>query len=589
MSVRLPTARARGLSFRLKITLLAVIVAVVPVVAVGWLVSEVNRDALADANRQLIDAVIENLSTTASATIDDADTALVAIGGSLEDSEEARAAVVEAALDISTSVREIAIYDEEGVLITTLESVKPFVPPSLPATLPAGLRTDGVHTFGPVQFAGVETAGREPFVLRTYTITKARRYTVAGYIALRPIADRAISIGLQHLASGGHIVVVTPEGVAIADSLDEQVGATLGRDDVAMLSMFDPSVLASKSLYSTGDYRKANGTPMVGALRSIDKTPFTIAVEMPHDVVFHSIASVRRYVLVAVIVALIIAIAAGVILARRVTRPIKALVDYAGELAKRNFDGRVTIRARDELGVLGDALERAATDLQASDKVIHQELAIRNDMRRYLPSSMVDQIVARKHSLALGGARRDVTVLFADVVGFTPLAERESAETVVSLLNGLFTILTEIVFRHGGTVDKFVGDCVMAVWGASEDQPDHAHRAALAARDMLRWLEVGNEMWLEQFGFSIELAIGVNSGEAVVGNFGSETRMEYTAIGDVVNLAARLESIARPNQILTTAATRDRALAAGDTGFVSLGVRSIVGKAQPIELFEVRS
>jgi class 3 adenylate cyclase len=575
-------ARRRGLSFRLKITLLAVTAAVVPVLVVGWLVSAVNRKALGDVNRQLIDAAMLNVAATARSTLDEADAALSKIAGVLDEPAEGRDAVVEVALDLAAGLRQIAIYDERGAHVATVDSKKPFEPPPLPAELPADLRAAGAHRYGAVRFAG-----RDAYLLRTFTVSEPRRLTVAGYVALAPIAAGTIALA-EALKLEGHIVIVTPEKVAVADSLGERVGKSIGDGDVAMLSMFEPGALG-KNVYASNVTRKADGTAVLGALRSIEGSPLTIAAEVPHHVVFTTIDDVRRFVFGAVAIAIVAAVGIGILLARRVTRPIKELVDYAGELAKRNFDRRVTIRTRDELGLLGAALERAATSLQASDEQISREVAIRNDLKRYLPNPLVEQIIARKRSLALGGDRREVTVMFADVVGFTSLAERESAETVVSLLNELFTILTEIVFRHGGTVDKFVGDCVMAVWGAAEGQPDHAKRAVLAARDMLRWLEVGNELWLEKYGFAIELAIGVNSGEAVIGNFGSETRMEYTAIGDVVNVAARLESIARPNQILTTAATRDRAAAQGEAGFVALGSRPIIGKGQAIELFEVRA
>ncbi|MCA9545292.1 MAG: hypothetical protein KC613_12900 [Myxococcales bacterium] len=180
---------------------------------------------------------------------------------------------------------------------------------------------------------------------------------------------------------------------------------------------------------------------------------------------------------------------------------------------------------------------------------------------------------------------QNVAVLFADVVGFTPLAESQPAEVVVTVLNELFTLLTDIVFRHGGTIDKFIGDCVMAVWGAPNPQGDHAERALLAAEDMMRWVEAAGAGWQARFGVDLQLAIGINSGEAVVGNVGSESRMEYTAIGDAVNVAARLEGIARPNQILITRATRD---AAGD-GFeyAPVGRRPVTGRAEPVQLFEV--
>ncbi len=570
----------RGPSFRFKISLLAVVVAVVPVVAVGFAVNGVNRQALASANQELLESVIEHVLTTTSATISDADTALVSISAAIDAPPDIRAAVVEAAIDVTTTIREVGFYDETGALLTSVENKRTLEPPALPKTLPPEDHIAGTR-FGPVA-----VSGHDAYILRLRTTTGTPKRTVAAYIALRPVAERVITVALAHLPTG-QLVVVTPERVVVADSEGERVGSTIDRSSFAILAMFDPRVLATKTLSSSGDYERSDGTSVVGALRTIDNTPFTIAVELPYASVFYSIATVRKVVLVAVLVAILVAIAAGVLMARRVTRPIKALVAYAGELAQRKFASRVTIRASDELGVLGNALERAANQLAASDEQIKKEVEIRTDLGRYLPNQLVDQIVARTRSLALGGERREITVLFADVVGFTPLAERESAETVVTLLNELFTILTEIVFRHGGTVDKFVGDSVMAVWGASEHQPDHAARAIAAARDMQRWLEVGNEMWLERFGVAIELAIGVNSGEAVVGNFGSDTRMEFTAIGDVVNVAARLESIARPNQILTTAATHGRIT--DPVGWTSLGVRPIIGKAQPIELFEVRA
>jgi class 3 adenylate cyclase len=264
---------------------------------------------------------------------------------------------------------------------------------------------------------------------------------------------------------------------------------------------------------------------------------------------------------------------------------VAALVTQADHLAHRRFDQRVAITSGDELELLGHALGNAASELAASEARIQREIAIRGDLGRYLPAEIVERVVSREQDMHLGGQRRAITVVFADVVGFTPLTERLAAEDTVKLLNELFSLLTEIVFRHGGTIDKFMGDSVMAIFGAPTDQPDHAARALSCAEDMLRFLDTGNAGWLERYGVRIELAIGVSSGECVVGNIGSERRMEYTAIGDVVNTAARLEAIARPNQILVAEAT---ARAAGD-GFelVDRGERELPGKKATVRLFEV--
>ncbi|MEQ8887549.1 MAG: adenylate/guanylate cyclase domain-containing protein, partial [Sandaracinaceae bacterium] len=280
---------------------------------------------------------------------------------------------------------------------------------------------------------------------------------------------------------------------------------------------------------------------------------------------------------------LLLAVLASFFLARRLTAPIATLVEFTKQLSARRFDARVQVETGDELAVLGDALSEAAAALERSEEAMRQEQAIRGDLGRYLPAELVEAIIRREASMELGGQRREITVLFADVVAFTPLSDRLPPEQVVSLLNELFTLLTGAVFRHEGTVDKFVGDCVMAIWGAPTAQPDHAERALAAARDMMRFLESANAGWRESVGVEIQLAIGVNTGEAVVGNVGSKERMEYTAIGDVVNVAARLETIARPQQILVTRATAD----AVDRELARVGEREVPGRAAPVELFEV--
>jgi adenylate cyclase len=176
-------------------------------------------------------------------------------------------------------------------------------------------------------------------------------------------------------------------------------------------------------------------------------------------------------------------------------------------------------------------------------------------------------------------------VLFADVVAFTPLAESRPPEQVVALLNELFSMLTEIVFRHDGMVDKFIGDCIMAVWGAARPTPDHARLGLAAARDMVRFLETANESWKAKYDVEIRLGIGVNSGDALVGNIGSDKRMEFTVVGDVVNVAARLEAIARPNQVLVG----EGAQIAGGEAFdlEPIGERNLTGRKAPSKVYSL--
>lgn len=153
-------------------------------------------------------------------------------------------------------------------------------------------------------------------------------------------------------------------------------------------------------------------------------------------------------------------------------------------------------------------------------------------------------------------------------------------------MNELFSVLSEVVFRHGGMVDKFMGDCVMAVFGATADDPMQSAHALACAEDMHRFVEAQSPEWQETFGLTNALGIGVHTGEALVGNLGSEARMEFTVIGDVVNVAARLEGLARGAQTLVTAEVAREGASEGYS-FNPLGVHPLRGKRESVEILEV--
>jgi adenylate cyclase len=182
-------------------------------------------------------------------------------------------------------------------------------------------------------------------------------------------------------------------------------------------------------------------------------------------------------------------------------------------------------------------------------------------------------------------ARREVTLLFSDIRGFTTLSETRSPEEVVDLINRYFSLQVEVIWRHGGTLDKYIGDCIMAMWGAPLDNPGHAKSAVACALDMADTLQVfKKELGAEHLEFDV--GIGLHSGPAVVGLIGSEKRREYTAIGDTVNLASRIEGLTKDarRRILVSKDTAE--LCGSAFEFVSCGTFPVKGRAQPVELFE---
>jgi adenylate cyclase len=199
----------------------------------------------------------------------------------------------------------------------------------------------------------------------------------------------------------------------------------------------------------------------------------------------------------------------------------------------------------------------ALDNLRFAERSRH-ELLVRGNFERFFTPMLAARIAASPESLRLGGERRDVAVLFSDIRGFTRLAAQLTPDETARLLTEYFSEMADCVFRHGGTLDKFIGDEVMAQWGAPISEADDADRALAAALDMIDALSRLNARWLSQGRPRLHVGIGINYGEAFAGYLGSERRLEYTVIGDTVNTAKRLCTAALGGEILISDSLRRR-------------------------------
>ena len=191
----------------------------------------------------------------------------------------------------------------------------------------------------------------------------------------------------------------------------------------------------------------------------------------------------------------------------------------------------------------------AIENSQRSERLRREALVLSNFQRYFSPN--IAQVIAQQQDAGrLPSEKRPVVIFFSDIRGFTPMSETMSPDDIATLLTEYFTEMVELVFEHGGTLDKFMGDAIMALWGAPIAHEDDAQRAIACAVDQLAALEKLNERWKEQGRPELRIGIGINFGEVFAGNVGSDRRLEYTVIGDAVNTASRLCSNAGPNEIL---------------------------------------
>jgi class 3 adenylate cyclase len=244
-------------------------------------------------------------------------------------------------------------------------------------------------------------------------------------------------------------------------------------------------------------------------------------------------------------VGVLIGVVVAVVTARGMARPVAALSEAATRVGRGDYAVRLPVARRDELGLLAERFNEMTVGLTLRDKY------------RGLLDLVADPGIAERMiggSVNLGGVTTPAAVIFCDIRGFTPLTNSRTAHEVVELLNRHMTALTEVVYRHGGVVDKFVGDLIMAVFGAPRGAPDDAERAARCALDMVRERERLNRVE----AVPIQIGVGVAYGDMVAGCMGSERRLNYTVLGERVNLAARLCSAAPAGAVYVDQAVRER-------------------------------
>lgn len=213
---------------------------------------------------------------------------------------------------------------------------------------------------------------------------------------------------------------------------------------------------------------------------------------------------------------------------------------------------------------------------------------LRSAFASYVPRDVVDKIARDSSVVRLGGEKKILTVLFSDIRGFTSYSEKLDPEELVSVLNNYLSRMSEAIFTHKGTIDKFIGDAIMAIFGAPIEQPDHADRACEVALDMMSTLESVNRDQLDRGHPPLRIGIGINTGEMTVGNIGSQRRFDYTVIGDAVNLGSRIEGITKTFGVdIMVSDSTMQSCTPGRFIFRELGSVIVKGKDKPVVIFEL--
>ena len=305
----------------------------------------------------------------------------------------------------------------------------------------------------------------------------------------------------------------------------------------------------------------------------------TIHIGISLETLEKNIGEVKLFVMAITVLFIVIGIGMSFLIGTLFSEPIHKLVEGTREIKNGNFKYIIDITSNDELGDLTLAFNDMADGLRKKE-------VIQESFGRYVTPEIVDMILQNPDEKWLKGKKLNVTVMFADIRGFTSFSEKKEPDEVVNILNEYFSMATEVIQKHGGHIDKFAGDEIMVVFGAPIAYEDHSVRAVRAAVSLQNELKNFNSRKAGEGREAIRIGTGINSGDVVAGNLGSSKKMEYTVIGDNVNLASRLTREAKADDIIISDSVYEKV--ADIANVDKLEPVMVKGKSKPIQIYRVK-
>lgn len=414
-----------------------------------------------------------------------------------------------------------------------------------------------------------------------------------------PNGTAAIAIGLPLMQSGtgfSHTLVTLIRHSRFFDVFSENdlVTSFLVDHKGALIAHPDPARASGESVANLGIVQQLlegfnNGQtryldPLsqearLGAFKTVGFGGLGVISEVSEAKAFEAAEKVKFRSILMALVVLCIAFLVGYFFSGTITWPLILLTEAADKIADGNFNIRLVPRGRDELATLSNTFNKMAQGLIERDRV-------KDVFSRFHNKEIVDKLLSGE--VNLGGERREATIFFSDIRGFTGMSESMQPEEVVEMLNEYMTRMVSVIRAHHGVVDKYVGDAIMAIWGVPIGRPDDTANAVMACLEMRKALAELNEKRLARGSVALKIGMGLNRGSVIAGNIGSNEKMEYTVIGDAVNLASRMESMTKEygSDLLISRQVYDQV----QSQFIFEQAESarVKGKSGVIEVFKVQ-
>jgi len=569
-----------SLRLRPKLTLALLGVALVPLGITTLILVDLNLERLRQSAKEYCLAVVDEALGSVQGMVTAADGELTAMGVALGQPGlpiEERVNVVRALLLSARHLRGVALYDRRGGYVDTIRDASASDLPAAPAALPPE-QVAAAGAQGNLRLPllrGADGRVHLPLLAAIYT---GEPRTLYGFLwaalDLAPVNAELARVTERRFGSivEERVFLFDAEQRIVAHPDPARVGSSIGGRGVAMDLSAAGGFLKSGLAYSA-DYVE-EGQELLGVMVPIPDLGWGVLAELTQA---RAYAGVRETVTTALLVALgclLLAVGGGLFLGRSLARPVQAVAAAARRVAGGDYEVPVSVSSRDEVGELARAFNHMLIGLKERE-------FIRETFGRFVTKEVADKVLNDPKSLHLGGEVRTVTIVMSDLRGFTALTEQLGPQPMVALLNRYFTRMADVIMQYEGTINEIMGDGVVIFFGAPTARGDEPLRAVACCVAMQQELVA----FSKEEGRVLEMGIGVNTGDVVAGNVGSEKRLKYTVIGDAINLAARLETFTVGTQVFISQTTLD-----GAGGAIEVGPPQefrAKGKSEPVKAYPV--
>ena len=376
-------------------------------------------------------------------------------------------------------------------------------------------------------------------------------------ISLNWLSNTIRELSLKYLGMGNLVYIINEKGDIIAPFYKD---TALRRYN---LSPFIKNTQNLDALFDThvsisSEYHSLNGYKVYGTLTSIPDLHWGVIVEQPAIFLYASLHKLQSFSLAIGLIAILLAMLMARIISNHITYPLMKLEKGIEAISKADFSYSLDVKANNEVGRVAKEFNEMIKKLSDYRNQLIKETKMRAYLQRYLSLPFLSRLLSEgTNILEEKPAKYRATVMFVDISDFTTIASQMDVQMVAEYLNDFFKYATQIIFEYDGVIDKFIGDCIMAIFGVPIKWEGMAKSAVKAAVEIIKTFDNLSPKFIKKYGFPIKVKAGIATGEVIVGNIGSPNRMDYTAIGNTVNLASRLESIAVAGEIIVDENTKN--------------------------------